>query len=62
LAELRELFGPLVLSPSFPDRAVIQQAEGAGVPIHRWPTAGAHEVAAMFDQLLDRLLRSDRRR
>ena len=62
LGELRELFGPLVLSPSLPDRAVIQQAEGAGVPIHRWPTSGAREMAALFDQLLDRLLRSERRR
>ena len=60
LVELRELFGPLVLSPALPDRAVIQQAEGAGVPIHRWPTSGAREVAAIFDQLLDRLLRSER--
>jgi len=58
MAELRELFGPLVLSPSLPDRSAIQQAEGAGIPIHHWPTGGAREVAVMFDQLLDRLLRS----
>jgi chromosome partitioning protein len=58
LAELRELFGPLVLNPTLPDRAAIQQAQGAAVPIHQWPTAGAREIAAMFDALLDRLLRS----
>lgn len=60
LAELRDLFGPLVLSPVLPERSAVQQAEGAAVPIHRWPTAGAREVASMFDLLLDRLLRSAR--
>jgi len=58
LTELRELFGPLVLNPPLPDRAAVQQAQGAGVPIHQWPTAGAREIAGMFDALLDRLLRS----
>ena len=57
LAELRELFGPLVLSPVLPDRSAVQQAQGAGVPIHEWPTAGAREIAASFDALLERLLR-----
>ncbi|AZI57657.1 ParA family protein [Nakamurella antarctica] len=56
--ELKDLFGPLVLSPNLPDRSAIQQAQGAGIPIHDWPTAGAREVAAVFDTLLDRLLRS----
>ena len=60
LTELRELFGPLVLNPPLPDRAAVQQAQGAGVPIHQWPTAGAREIAGMFDALLDRLLRSAR--
>ena len=58
LAELRELFGPLVLNPPLPDRAAVTQAQGAGVPIHQWPTAGAREIAAMFDVLLERLMRS----
>lgn len=58
LAELKDLFGPLVLSPALPDRTAVQQAEGAGVAIHRWPTPGAREIAEMFDSLLDRLLRS----
>ncbi len=62
LAELRDLFGPLVLNPVLPDRAAIQQAQGAAVPIHQWPTPGAKEIAAMFDALLDRLLRSARNR
>jgi chromosome partitioning protein len=58
IAELKELFGPLILSPSLPDRAAVQQAQGAGIPIHDWPSAGAREVALAFDRLLDRLLRS----
>lgn len=61
LAELRDLFGPLVLTPVLPDRSAVQQAQGAAVPIHQWPTAGAREVAQIFDQLLDRLLSSGRR-
>jgi chromosome partitioning protein len=62
LGELRELFGPLVLSPVLPERTAIQQAEGAAVPIHRWPSSGAREIATAFDRLLDRLLRTDRSR
>lgn len=58
LGELRELFGPLILSPVLPERSALQQAEGAAVPIHSWPTPGAREIAVMFDSLLDRLLRS----
>ncbi len=58
LAELRDLFGPLVLNPILPDRSAVQQAQGAAVPIHSWPTAGAREIAAMFDTLLARLMRS----
>ena len=60
LAELRDLFGPLVLSPVLPDRSAVQQAQGAAVPIHQWPTAGAREIAQSFDALLDRLMRAQR--
>lgn len=62
LAELRDLFGPLVLSPVLPDRSAVQQAQGAAVPIHHWPTAGAREIAQSFDKLLDRLVRSGKLR
>ena len=62
LAELRDLFGPLVLSPVLPDRSAVQQAQGAAVPIHQWPTAGAREIAQSFDLRLDRLMRSGKRR
>ncbi|MBM9469235.1 ParA family protein [Nakamurella leprariae] len=62
LQELQDLFGPLVLSPVLADRSAVQQAQGAGMPIHGWPTPGARQLAQQFDELLDRLLRSARRR
>lgn len=60
--ELRELFGPLVLTGWIPDRSAIQQAQGACLPIQRWDTPGAREVSAVFTTLLGRVLRSDRPR
>lgn len=62
VAELRELFGPLVFSGVLPDRSAIQQAQGACVPIQRWDTPGAREASAVFTTLLGRVLRSERRR
>jgi cellulose biosynthesis protein BcsQ len=58
VAELRELFGPLVLTGLVPDRSAIQQAQGACVPIQYWDTPGAREVSAVFDGLLGRIMRS----
>lgn len=60
VAELRELFGPLVFSGVLPDRSAIQQAQGACVPIQHWDTPGAREVSAVFTTLLGRVLRSAR--
>jgi chromosome partitioning protein len=58
LNELREIFGPLVLPTVLPDRSVMQQAQGAGLPIQRWGTPGAREIAVAFDVLLARILRT----
>jgi cellulose biosynthesis protein BcsQ len=60
--ELRELFGPLVFTGVLPDRAAIQQAQGACMPIQRWDTPGAREASAVFTLLLGRVLRSERAR
>lgn len=60
LEELKTLYGPLVLSPVVPERAALQQAQGAAVPIHAWPGAAARIVSHAFDQLLDRALRAPR--
>lgn len=62
IAELRELFGPLVFSTMLPDRSAVQQAQGACTPIQRWDTPGAREVSAVFSALLGRVLRSARPR
>jgi len=58
VAELRELFGPLVLNALLPDRTAVQQAQGAGVPIQRWDTPGAREISGQFDALLGRIVRA----
>jgi chromosome partitioning protein len=60
IGELRELFGPLVLSSLLPDRSAIQQAQGACLPIQRWETPGAREASQVFAALLGRVLRSER--
>jgi chromosome partitioning protein len=62
IAELRELFGPLVLTGVLPDRSAIQQSQGACLPIQRWDTPGAREASAVFTLLLGRVLRSERAR
>ncbi len=61
LDELNTLYGPLVLSPVVPERAALQQAQGAARPVHSWPGAAARELSDVFDQLLDRALRAPRR-
>ncbi|MFN2479815.1 MAG: ParA family protein [Pseudonocardiaceae bacterium] len=60
--ELREIFGPLVLPTVLPDRAAVQHAQGAGLPIQRWGTPGARELTVAFDVLLARMLRSSQLR
>lgn len=61
VGELRELFGPLVLSGLIPDRSAIQQAQGACVPIQHWDTPGAREVSTVFNGLLGRIIRGSPR-
>ncbi|MBO9554968.1 ParA family protein [Cellulomonas sp.] len=58
--ELATLYGPLVLSPAVPERAALQQAQGAAQPVHVWPGAAAAELSKVFDALLDRALRAPR--
>lgn len=58
IRELREMFGPLVLSPQLPEQPSLQQAQGAAKPVHLWPGEASQEMASSFDQLLDRVLRS----
>ncbi len=60
LEELQRLYGPLLLNPPVPERAALQQAQGAARPIHSWPGPAAVELAGAFDALLDRALRAPR--
>jgi cellulose biosynthesis protein BcsQ len=62
LTELQQMFGPLVLSPSLPERSALQQSQGASSPVHRWPGAAAAELSEAFDAHLARLLRVANRR
>ena len=52
--ELRSAFGELVLG-GLPDRAAIQQAQGACVPVQRWTSNGAADINLALDKLLDAL-------
>jgi chromosome partitioning protein len=62
LEELKALYGPLLLSPSIPERAALQQAQGAARPVHTWPSRSSAELARCFDEILDRALRAPRTR
>jgi len=53
--ELRAAFGDLVLG-GLPDRAAVQQAQGACVPVQRWTSSGAKDINRALDVLLDQLL------
>lgn len=56
LAELTEAYGHLVLSPPIPERSAIDKAQGAGVPVQRWPSPGARDAARIYGAYLERLL------
>ena len=58
LREMSEMFGPLVIVPSLPERTSLQQAQGSAKPVHLWPGDSAVEMAGFFDQLLDRVIKS----
>mgnify|MGYP002776390822 CR=1 FL=1 len=60
IKELKDMFGPLILSVQLPERTSLQQAQGAARPVHTWPGDAAHEMAGLFDQLLERILRAGR--
>ncbi len=56
LAEMKTMFGPLLLSPTIPEQANWQQIQGAAHPIHQWPGESAKNASELFDQLLGGLL------
>ena len=56
LAELRELFGPLILDPVIEERVGLQQAQGGAVPLHRYEGASGARLTEDFDALLRTVL------
>jgi chromosome partitioning protein len=61
VTELADMFGPLVLTPTIPERSALQQAQGASMPVHRWPGPAATELGGAFDAHLARVLRAESR-
>lgn len=57
LDELAEAYPDLLLSPALPERAAVQQAAGAYVPVQSWRSMGAQSVAAVANSYLDQLLK-----
>lgn len=53
VSELREKYGNLILPQMIEERTVLQQAQGAGRPIHGWPGQSAIEIAEVFDRVLE---------
>lgn len=62
LAEMRRMFGQLLLSPIIPDQPNWQQVQGAAHAVHHWPGELARQSSALFDELLRSLLDSGRQR
>lgn len=56
--ELDDLFGELMIKPPIDEKTALQQAAGAGKPIHNWPGQSAAKLANRFDQLLESALES----
>jgi len=50
--ELEEIAGDQLLGIRLPERAAVQQAQGAARPIHSWPGEAAAELSQQFDELL----------
>lgn len=57
-AELVAAYGPLVLEPVLPDRSAVVSAAGAHVPVHRWPSPGAREIARALSAHLTHVVAS----
>lgn len=57
LNELLAAYGDLVLDPALPDRSALNQAQGAYLPVQRWPSPGAREASLVLSGYLDHLVR-----
>ncbi|NED98951.1 ParA family protein [Phytoactinopolyspora halotolerans] len=52
LDELSDAYRGLVFDPVLPERSAIMQAQGACLPVQRWPSPGAREVSRIFVRYL----------
>ena len=60
LEEMRQMFGPLLLSPHVPELANWQQIQGAAHAVHHGPGEAARGTAAIYDELLTSILSPSR--
>ncbi len=58
VTELREKYGNRILPQVIEERTVLQQAQGAGRPIHGWPGESATEISQTFDRILEFIQKS----
>lgn len=58
--EIKEMVGPLLLSPILPERTNLQQAQGAAKPVHMWPSETGKEMASYFDDLLNVIIENQK--
>lgn len=56
LAEMKQMFGSLLMSPIVADQANWQQIQGAAHSVHHWPGESARQAAGTFDALLKNLV------
>ncbi|WP_209730794.1 ParA family protein [Arthrobacter sp. CAN_C5] len=62
LAEMRQMFGDLLLSPIITDQENWQQIQGAAHSVHHWPGELARQTSGYFDELLRNVVDSGRLR
>jgi cellulose biosynthesis protein BcsQ len=62
LAEMKTMFGDLLLSPTIVEQANWQQIQGAAHSVHQWPGESARQAASLFDDLLKNITDSGRMR
>ena len=62
LAEMKQMFGELLLQPHIPEQANWQQIQGAAHAVHHWPGESAKQASGAFDALLKNLVETGRSR
>ncbi|WP_312178638.1 ParA family protein [Arthrobacter sp.] len=58
LAEMKQMFGDLLLEPNIAEQANWQQIQGAAHSVHHWPGESAKQAAGSFDALLKNLVQT----